>query len=138
MPLTFAPGTTTVVKMKLVSKGAPYWQRPDLGIGPDDVKTSSGEVAVTVHNIGAADAPEAEIALKDASGKIIATASVPALKAPLDLLPKTAKIPLKAPAGADLSACTVSLDPSSKVADITRRNNEVAVSAQSPTALSVK
>lgn len=125
LPLTFAPGTTTVVKMKLATKGTPYWQRPDLGIGPDDVKAGAGEVNVTVHNIGAADAPESEIVLKGADGKVLATSTVPSLKAPLDLMPKTAKVTLKVPSGTDIASCTVALDPSSKVADITRRNNEV-------------
>ena len=36
--LTFPPHTTTVLELKLVDKGVPYWSRPDLGIDPDDVK----------------------------------------------------------------------------------------------------
>ncbi len=97
MDITFAPGVTTVVRMKLVSKGTPYWDRPDLGIGPDDVKAGAGGIAVTVHNIGAADAPASGAVLVDASGKTLATAAVPALAAPLDLAPKTAKITIPVP-----------------------------------------
>src|SRR6185436_4398946 len=35
--LTFPPGASTVLNLKLVSKGIPYWTRPDLGISKDDV-----------------------------------------------------------------------------------------------------
>jgi hypothetical protein len=52
LDLTFAPGVTTVVQMRLVSKAAPYWERPDLGIGPGDVHVSGGDVTITVHNTG--------------------------------------------------------------------------------------
>ena len=38
LDVTFAPHTTTVLELKLVSKGVPYWSRPDLGIDADDVK----------------------------------------------------------------------------------------------------
>ncbi len=38
MNVTFAPHATTVIELKLVSKGVPYWSRPDLGIERDDVK----------------------------------------------------------------------------------------------------
>lgn len=127
MDLTFEPGVTTVVRMKLVKKGTPYWDRADLGIGPDDVKAGSGGIAVTVHNIGAADAPASEAALVDASGKMLATAQVPALAAPLDLTPKRANVTIPVPAGADLAGCRVVLDPGCAIPDITRRNNEVTV-----------
>ena len=30
--VTFAPHTTTVLELKLMKKGVPYWSRPDLGI----------------------------------------------------------------------------------------------------------
>jgi hypothetical protein len=36
-PVSFAPRTVTVIEARLVSKGAPYWSRPDLGIAPRDV-----------------------------------------------------------------------------------------------------
>jgi len=58
LTLTFAPRTTTVLELKLVSNGVPYWSRPDLGIGTDDVKVEGNHVNVTVHSLGSVDAPK--------------------------------------------------------------------------------
>src|SRR5580704_8634899 len=55
--ITFAPHTTTVLELKLVEKGVPYWTRSDLGIGPDDIKVEGNRMKVTVHSLGAVDAP---------------------------------------------------------------------------------
>ena len=47
-------------------------------------------MTVTVHSLGAVDAPASKVVLRDKAGKTMATRRVPALKAPLDLTPKTA------------------------------------------------
>ena len=39
--IAFAPRATTVIELKLATKGVPYWSRPDLGIDPEDVKVDS-------------------------------------------------------------------------------------------------
>jgi hypothetical protein len=130
MDLVFEPGVATVVQMKLVSRTTPYWERPDLGIGDADVKVSGGTVNVIVHSLGSVDVPQADIALVDAGGRTLATARVPALKAPVDLLPKTVQVALAVPSGADLSMCRVVLDPERKLTEITRRNNEVPVAVR--------
>jgi hypothetical protein len=67
--LTFAPRTTTVIFLKLVSKGTPYWNRPDLGIGKDDVLIQDRTVTVTIHSLGSVDAPATKLALLDAKEK---------------------------------------------------------------------
>ena len=51
-------------------------------------------MTVTVHSVGAIDAPASKVVLRDRDGKTIATAEVPALKAPVDLTPKTAQVTL--------------------------------------------
>ena len=48
-------------------------------------------MTVTVHSLGSVDAPASKVVVREAAGKVIATAAVPAIKAPLDLLPKTAR-----------------------------------------------
>ncbi len=63
-------------------------------------------MTVTVHSVGAVDAPASKVVLRDKAGKTLATADVPALKAPLDLTPKTAQVTLAVPAGADLKGAT--------------------------------
>ncbi len=99
LAITFPPRTTTVIELKLATtKGTPYWSRPDLGIDPEDVKVDGAKMTVTVHSVGALDAPASKVVLRDKTGKTLATAEVPALKAPLDLTPKTAQVTLAVPA----------------------------------------
>jgi hypothetical protein len=61
----------------------------------------------------------------DANGKVSATVNVPILKAPLDLMPKTAKVILRIPAGANVKGGSVVLDPDRAMKEITRVNNQV-------------
>jgi hypothetical protein len=125
IPLTFAPHTTTVVELKLVSKGVPYWSRPDLGIGSDDVKVEGRTMKVTVHSLGAVDAPASKVVLRDRTGKVIATANAGPLKAPLDLYPKTEDVSLALPAGAEWKGGSVSIEISGDLPEITQMNNRV-------------
>ena len=126
-PLTIAlaPRATTVIELKLISKGTPYWDRPDLGIGKDDVSIQNRTVTVTVHSLGAVEAPATKLALMDTNGKVVATVSVPALKAPLDLMPKTTKVTLSVPVGASIKGGSVVVDPEATMREITRVNNQV-------------
>jgi len=125
--LTFAPRTTTVIELTLKTKGVPYWSRPDLGIDPEDVKVDGSQMTVTVHSVGAVDAPASKLVLRDKAGKTIATTGVPALKAPLDLTPKTAEVKLAVPSGADLKGATVSVECGGDVPEITLMNNSVTL-----------
>ncbi|RPI03057.1 MAG: hypothetical protein EHM64_12955, partial [Ignavibacteriae bacterium] len=123
---TFAPQKTTVLNLRLLSKSEPYWQRPDLGIGKEDVTVVDLKMRVKVHNLGSVDAPLVMLALQE-NGKTIAMAAVPALRAPVDLLPKTAEIELAVPPGTDLTRCTLTIDPDRKLHEITVMNNSLTV-----------
>ncbi len=123
--LTFPPRATTVLNLKLVDKGTPYWTRSDLGIGKDDVVVRGREVTVTVHSLGAIDSPPTKLALLDRTGKVLSFASVPGLKAPADLLPKTVTIRLAVPPGSKTEGGSVVLDPDAGIKEITRINNRV-------------
>jgi hypothetical protein len=123
--LTFAPHATTVVELKLVKQGVPYWSRPDLGISADDVKVEGREMKVTVHSLGAVDAPESKVVLRDRAGKVIATAQAGPLKAPVDLYPKTEEVSLSLPANADWKGGSVSIETSGSLPEITQMNNRV-------------
>jgi hypothetical protein len=125
LDITFAPHTTTVLELKLVSKGVPYWSRPDLGIDPSDVKVEGNKMQVTVHSIGAVDAPEAKVVLRDGNGKVLATAKASPLKAPVDLVPKTEVVSLALPSGANWKGGSVSIEMSGKLPEITQLNNRV-------------
>jgi hypothetical protein len=123
--VTFPPHVTTVLELKLVAKGVPYWSRPDLGIGEDDVKVEGDRVKVTVHSLGSVGAPASKVVLRDRAGKVLATAAVPSIKAPVDLFPKTAAVVLILPAGAEWKGGSVTVESSGKVPEITQRNNRV-------------
>jgi hypothetical protein len=56
---------------------------------------------------------------------VLASASVPSIKAPADLFPKTAAAVLTLPAGADWKGGSVTVEPSGKLPEITQRNNRV-------------
>lgn len=123
--LTFAPRATTVLTFKLKSPGKPYWQRPDLGIDPRDVEVHGDELRVTVHSLGSAPTPESEVVLRDHDGHVIATGKIPAIEAPLDLLPKTVQVLLKLPAATATAGSTVEIDPEHTLTEITALNNVV-------------
>ena len=83
------------------------------------------KVTVTVHSLGSVDAPATKLTLMDPNGKMIATVDIPALKAPLDLTPKIARVSLTIPAGVKVKGSTVVLDPEVRIREITRVNNLV-------------
>lgn len=123
--LTFAPRATTVLTFKLKKPGTPYRSRPDLGIGRRDVVVNGSSVLVTVHSLGAVDAPATTVAVKDATGRVIATGDIPTLAAPVDLTPKTAVVKIPLPVGSKAAGGSVELDPDHKLEEITRVNNAV-------------
>ena len=123
--VTFNPRTTTAIELKLVTKGVPYWSRPDLGIDPEDVRVERSRMTVKVHSLGAVDAPASRVVLRDRAGRVLATASVPPLKAPSDLMPKTADAALDLPANADWHGGAVTVEMTGSDPEITLRNNRV-------------
>jgi hypothetical protein len=123
-PLTFPAGESSF-QFHLVKAGPPTETRADLGIGEGDVVLKGRALSVTVHSLGALDAPAGAVEALDAAGQSIARVAVPPLKAPADLKPKTAVVKLTLPAGAKPARVRVSLPDG--VAEVTRLNNEVAL-----------
>lgn len=121
MNLTFKPGTTTIVSMKLVREGTPYWERPDLGIGEGDVVVSGRTVNVKVHNLGSVDSKPARIAVFNADGERLVTSDIPAMDAPLDLQPQSADIRIDLPTGASIAGGYVMIESDQE--EITGLNN---------------
>lgn len=85
--------------MSLTKAGDDPARRADLGVGHGDVTLKGSVVTAKVHSLGAQDTSAAKLELLGASGQVLATAAIPPLKAPRDLLPKTASVKLKIPAG---------------------------------------
>jgi hypothetical protein len=123
LPVTFAPRQTVEVDYDLVKAGPPTETRADLGIGVDDVKLKGRSLAVTVHSLGALDAPAGRLEVVDAAGKVVAQAQTPPLAAPKDLKPKTAVVKLALPAGFDPRGAKVRVSLAEP--EVTRLNNEV-------------
>jgi hypothetical protein len=122
LELTFPPRATSVVTLSLVDRAPALWSRPDLGIGRDDVVVSKRGIRVTVHSLGSVDSAPTDVALVAADGKPLASVALPALSAPVDLLPRTVTVTLPAPPAAGGS---IVIDPTSKLHEITRTNNRV-------------
>ena len=125
MPLTFAPGAN-VFEFTLKTPGTPVQDRPDLGIGRDDLKLSKTSISVTVHSLGARPAPSGQVELVDGSGHVVATAATPLLAAPTDLQPHTATVKLTIPARFDVATGRVHVSLGD-VREITQLNNTVAL-----------
>lgn len=123
--LSFAPHVTSEFEFTLVKAGEDTSTRADIGIGEDDVAVKGRAVTVTVHSLGAKDAPAGTAALVDASGRVLATAAIPAIAAPLDLTPRTASLRLTAPAGSVPAAVQIALPEG--VREVTMRNNRVTL-----------
>ena len=66
------------------------------------------KMTVTVHSVGAVDAPVSKVVVHGQRWQDDCDGHVPALKAPVDLTPKTAQVSIAIPAGADLKGATVS------------------------------
>jgi len=129
LPVSFAPHTTTVMEFTLEAAGTPTEQRPDLGIGRDDVALKGRNVAVTVHSLGAQPAQGGTATLVRADGSVAASATIPALSAPADLLPKTATVRLSVPGG-DPAGLSVRVALPGKAPEVTQANNMVPLVAQ--------
>ena len=132
LPVTFAPKTTTILSLKLVKPGTPYWARPDLGLNGRDLPPTAGPLAVTVHNVGSVRSPATTVGVVTADGRVIASAPVPPIDAPLDLHPKTVtvRVPLTVPPGTSLKGARVMIDPGNELREITKRNNAVGLGYQ--------
>ena len=119
--VSLAPHATTTLEFSLIAPGQPTEQRPDIGIGVDDLKLSRGKLRLTVHGLGSADAPAGVATVEDAAGHALTTAPIPPITAPRDLVPHITTVTLKAPTG----AVRVSVKLAGDAAEITQLNNAV-------------
>ena len=124
--IEFAPFKQTILKLELVEQAASdYSQRPDLAICKQGIKIKANEVTVRVYSQGAVGTSETTIELRDAIGKPVQTAIVPAMEAPVDLIARWTDVKLVVPTGTDLGHGSVWVDPNKKMTQITSKNDEV-------------
>jgi hypothetical protein len=125
--IDFPAGRTTVLQLERIAATTPVELRPDLGIGHGDVRVTADGIEVTVHSLGHADAPAGFVVLEDARGKELARVAFPALEAPRDLVPKTAVVRLAVQGGSAGNGVRLRLVAQGAVAEVTQRNNTLAV-----------
>ncbi len=125
MALSLAPGTTTILTLKLKQAGTPYWDRPDLGIGEGDVSVSGRTVTAVVHNLGAKNAKAARLILVGRDGAELASADIPPIEAPVDLVPKKVTLSLTMPSNAAKQGISLVID--GKQQEITTLNNRYEI-----------
>jgi hypothetical protein len=123
VPLAFPAGESKW-SFELVQPGTPAEQRPDLGIGADDVVAHGGALRVTVHSLGAAPVAGGTLVVEGKDGAVLARATIPALAAPLDLVPVTTTLRLNVPA-ARLAGARVRVALPGDAPEVTRLNNVV-------------
>jgi hypothetical protein len=122
--VVFAPHSTTIYDFALATPTTPVEQRPDLGIGIDDVVRTPNGFAVTVHSLGAQRAEGGTLTVRGANGVVLATAAIPPLDAPADLRPRTAVVRIAAP---NQQAASVEIALPGNAPEVTRLNNRVAL-----------
>lgn len=125
--VSFAPHTTTVLDFALQVAGSPVESRPDLGIGRNDVVVTGRRVTVTVHSLGSVPTTPGRVWLTHAGDGIIADATIPALPAPSDLLPRTTTVTLTLRRGFDPETLVARVGMIDQSAEVTQLNNAVAL-----------
>ena len=125
----FPAGKTTAIELKLVEEGVPYWSRPDLGVGEDDVQIFDHGLNVRIHSLGAVATPPVDVVLKNADGEVLKKATLPALEAPTDLLPSSREVIFYLHHLKSLKGCYVEIDPDNTLQEITKANNIVKLDA---------
>jgi hypothetical protein len=130
--VSFAPHATTTYEFTLVKASGDVADRPDLGIGRDDVSLTGRTVTVAVHSLGAKPVTGGTAALVGRDGKVLATTRVPDLAAPVDLLPKVATVRLALPAGIAPDEVSVRVALPGDAAEVTQLNNMVPLVAPRP------
>jgi hypothetical protein len=130
VPVQFAAGSETTIELKLVKAGTPVDQRPDLGIGQDDVKIAGGKVEVTVHSLGAVATGGGTVTLLGADGTVLASQLLGSLPAPTDLLPKTQTLRFTMNPVIARKGLTVRVALPGDAPEITMLNNNVTMPAE--------
>lgn len=123
--LSFAPGAN-FYDFTLDQPVTPTEQRADLGIGRGDVTIDGKGIHVTVHSLGALPVSGGTLSLFDQTGKEVASAKVPAMEAPADLMPKRVMVTLTPPKGFRPSGAKIQVRADAAL-EVTQLNNSVTL-----------
>jgi len=112
-----------VLNISQIDKYDDLRRRADLALSPlDSSRAKNGSVLVRVHNIGAKSAKNITVTLTR-RGRIIATRTIDALEAPLDLAPRIKELTFQDAQPGD----AITLDPDNAIPEITEHNNRLIV-----------
>ena len=129
VPVTFAPGVTTILDFSLATPGDPTETRPDLGIDAHDVAIHGRTLVLTVHSLGAQPVAGGTARIEDGAGHLLASTAIGPIPAPLDLEPRTVTVRLRLPAttppGTHVRVALTNAAP-----EVTRQNNTVVLPPQ--------
>ena len=124
---TFVPGATTVLEFRLAGTEIDARSRPDAAIAARDLVREHGQLKVTVHNLGSQPTPTGRVVLESATGAELASASLPSLAPPNDLIARTVAVRLAVPRGAVPSGAVVRIRLDGAPEEITLSNNTALV-----------
>ena len=125
MDVVLAPNATTIIEMELVEAMEDSRLRYDLGLGRDDIRRYDHGLNVRIHSLGSRPTPECTVALVDAEGVILKSATLPPLPAPIDNWPRYRDVVFNLHNVPDLIGLRVVIDPEHKLEEITRDNNSI-------------
>lgn len=120
--LSLPPRQTMVYDFERITPGNDPATRPDIGIAAEDLRRSGRSLSIRVHSLGAQPTPTGTAIITDATGREIARQRITPLPAPADLLPKTATVSVRLPAGVTSGQVRLELDGA--VAEVTAVNNQ--------------
>jgi hypothetical protein len=123
--LRFPPRQTQVFAFERIKAGTPVATRADLGIGRGDLQMDGQTLKLTVHSLGHVATLPGQAVVTDADGQEVARVAIPALPAPLDLLPKTVQVELNLPQGFQPKGASVQVSQQGDAEEVTRLNNRL-------------
>ena len=120
--LTLPPGKLMALDVSLVEKLDDIRLRADLALSPLDTKLVHGALHVVVHNIGSRPAANVQVALVRGAERV-AEQTLDAIDAPIDLLPRTARLTFQEARAGD----AVVIDPDGLIPEVAEHNNRLVV-----------
>jgi hypothetical protein len=119
-------GEVQVVTVKQTGQPTEPPPRVDVAMAPGDIGYENGVLTLDVHNLGNEAVQGLRVLVYDgppAAGEIIADEILSNLKAPTDLIPRTATLGFEWRPADRKHLISVVLDPDDELAEITERNN---------------